>query len=80
MLRVILFAFAAAVLGGLDSPPGAMVGGIIIGIVQNVASTYSFGPVFFGPELSLPVALLVLVLILLVRPTGLFGRRAVRRV
>jgi branched-chain amino acid transport system permease protein len=80
MLRVILFAFAAAVLGGLDSPPGAMVGGLIIGIVQNVASTYSFGPVFFGPELSLPVALLVLVLILLVRPTGLFGRRAVRRV
>jgi branched-chain amino acid transport system permease protein len=80
MLRVILFAFAAAVLGGLDSPPGAMVGGIIIGIVQNLASTYSFGPVFFGPELSLPVALLVLVLILLVRPTGLFGRRAVRRV
>ncbi len=38
MLRVILFAFAAAVLGGLDSPPGAMVGGIIIGVVQNVAS------------------------------------------
>ena len=80
MLRVILFAFAAAVLGGLDSPPGAMVGGLIIGVVQNVASTYSFGPVFFGPELSLPVALLVLVLILLMRPTGLFGRRAVRRV
>jgi branched-chain amino acid transport system permease protein len=80
MLRVILFAFAAAVLGGLDSPPGAMVGGAIIGVVQNVASTYSFGPVFFGPELSLPIALLVLVLILLVRPTGIFGRRAIRRV
>lgn len=80
MLRVILFAFAAAVLGGLDSPPGAMVGGVIIGVVQNVASTYSFGPVFFGPELSLPIALLVLVLILLVRPTGIFGRRAIRRV
>lgn len=80
MLRVILFAFAAAVLGGLDSPPGAMVGGVIIGVVQNLASTYSFGPVFFGPELSLPIALLVLVLILLVRPTGIFGRKAVRRV
>jgi branched-chain amino acid transport system permease protein len=80
MLRVILFAFAAAVLGGLDSPPGAIVGGVIIGVVQNLASTYSFGPVFFGPELSLPIALLVLVLILLVRPTGIFGRRAVRRV
>jgi len=80
MLRVILFAFAAAVLGGLDSPPGAIVGGVIIGIVQNIASTYSFGPVFFGPELSLPIALLVLVVILLVRPTGIFGRKAVRRV
>jgi branched-chain amino acid transport system permease protein len=80
MLRVILFAFAAAVLGGLDSPPGAIVGGVIIGVVQNLASTYSFGPVFFGPELSLPVALLVLVVILLIRPTGIFGRKAVRRV
>ncbi len=80
MLRVILFAFAAAILGGLDSPPGAIVGGVIIGVVQNIAATYSFGPVFFGPELSLPIALLVLVLILLVRPTGLFGRKAVRRV
>ena len=80
MLRVILFAFAAAVLGGLDSPPGAIVGGVIIGVVQNLASTYSFGPVFFGPELSLPIALLVLVVILLIRPTGIFGRKAVRRV
>jgi branched-chain amino acid transport system permease protein len=80
MLRVILFAFAAAVLGGLDSPPGALVGGVIIGVVQNIAATYSFGPVFFGPELSLNIALLVLVLILLVRPTGIFGRRIARRV
>jgi branched-subunit amino acid ABC-type transport system permease component len=48
--------------------------------VQNIVGSFALGPVFFGPELSLPVALLVLVLILLVRPTGLFGRRAVRRV
>lgn len=80
MLTVILYAFAAAVLGGLDSPPGAMVGGVTIGIVQNVLSTFSLGPVYFGPELSLPGALLVLVLVLLVRPTGIFGRAAVRRV
>lgn len=78
MLRVLLFAFAAAVLGGLDSPVGAMVGGVLIGVTQNVVSSFALGPVFFGPELSLPVALLILVLILLVRPTGLFGRRAVR--
>ncbi len=80
MLRVLLFAFAAAVLGGLDSPVGAMVGGVLIGVTQNVVSSFALGPVFFGPELSLPVALLILVLILLVRPTGLFGRRAVRLV
>jgi branched-chain amino acid transport system permease protein len=80
MLRVILFAFAAAVLGGLDSPPGAMVGGVTIGITQNLLSTFAFGPIFFGPQLALPAALLVLVLVLLIRPTGLFGRHAVRRV
>lgn len=80
MFRVLLFAFAAAVLGGLDSPPGAMVGGFAIGIVQNVVGSFALGPVFFGPELSLPVALLVLVLILLIRPTGIFGRKAARRV
>mgnify|MGYP005845046097 FL=1 len=80
MFRVLLFAFAAAVLGGLDSPPGAMVGGFAIGIIQNVVGSFALGPVFFGPELSLPVALLVLVSILLVRPTGIFGRKTARRV
>jgi branched-chain amino acid transport system permease protein len=80
MLRVILFAFAAAVLGGLDSPPGAMVGGVAIGVTQNLLSTFALGPVFAGPQLALPVALLILVLVLLIRPTGIFGRRAVRRV
>lgn len=80
MLRVILFAFAAAVLGGLDSPPGAMVGGVAIGVTQNLLSTFALGPVFFGPQLALPAALLILVLVLLIRPTGLFGRHAVRRV
>lgn len=80
MLRVILFAFAAAVLGGLDSPPGAMVGGIAIGVTQNLLNTFAFGPIFFGPQLSLPAALMILVLVLLIKPTGLFGRHAVRRV
>ncbi len=80
MAAVILYAFAAAVLGGLDSPPGAMVGGIIIGVTENLVGSFAFGPVFFGPGLTLPVALLVLMAILLVRPTGIFGRRAVRRV
>jgi branched-chain amino acid transport system permease protein len=80
MFRVLLFAFAAAVLGGLDSPPGAMVGGFAIGVIQNIVGSFALGPIFFGPELSLPVALLVLVAILLLRPTGIFGRKAVRKV
>lgn len=80
MFRVILFAFAAAILGGLDSPAGAMVGGILIGVTQNVISSFALGPVFIGPELSLPFALLILIGILLLRPTGIFGRRAVRMV
>lgn len=80
MFRVLLFAFAAAVLGGLDSPPGAMVGGFAIGVVQNIVGSFALGPIFFGPELSLPVALIVLVAILLLRPTGIFGRKAVRKV
>jgi branched-chain amino acid transport system permease protein len=80
MVVVILYAFAAAVLGGLDSPPGAMVGGVAIGVVENVAASFAFGPVYFGPGLTLPVALLVLLGILLVRPSGIFGRKAARRV
>lgn len=80
MFRVLLFAFAAAVLGGLDSPPGAIVGGFAIGVIQNIVGSFALGPIFFGPELSLPVALVVLVAILLLRPTGIFGRKAVRKV
>lgn len=75
MLAVLLYAFAAAILGGIDSPLGAVVGGLIIGVVENLAGTY-----WIGSELKLPFALLVIVLVLMVRPTGLFGRRAVQRV
>jgi branched-chain amino acid transport system permease protein len=79
MLGVLLFAFAAAVLGGLNSPPGAIVGGLFIGIAENLLGTYT-PKEWLGPEMSLPLTLLLLVLVLLIRPTGLFGKRAVRRV
>lgn len=79
MLPVFLYASAAAVLGGLTSPPGAVVGGFIIGIGENLLGTYTPAK-WLGPEMKLPLILLVLILILLVRPTGLFGERAVRRV
>lgn len=77
MFSVLLFAFAAAVLGGLDSPVGAVVGGLAIGVIKNMAGTYV--PPEVG-SVDLAVAFLVIVLVLMLKPTGLFGRRVVRRV
>ena len=77
MLTILLYAFAAAVLGGLDSPLGAVVGGLAFGVILNLTSAY-WG--FVGGALKLPFGLTVILLVLLVRPTGLFGRRSVRKV
>ena len=77
MQPILLYAFAAAVLGGIDSPLGAVVGGLAIGVIVNLAGAYVD---FVGADLRLPVALLVILVVLLVRPAGLFGREAVRRV
>jgi len=65
------------VLGGIDSPVGAVVGGLLLGVVINLLGAYVN---FVGNELRLPTALAVLLLVLVIRPTGLFGRRVVRRV
>jgi branched-chain amino acid transport system permease protein len=77
MVAILVYAFAAAVLGGLDSPLGAVVGGLLFGVLLNLVSAY-WG--FVGGALKLPFGLAVILLVLLVRPTGLFGKRAVRRV
>ncbi len=77
MQTVLLYAFAAAVLGGLDSPLGAVVGGLLLGVTITLLGRYVG---FVGQELKLPTALLLILLVLLVRPAGLFGRVAVRRV
>jgi branched-chain amino acid transport system permease protein len=77
MLVVLIYAFAAAVLGGIDSPVGAVVGGLVLGVVINLLGTYVD---FIGGELRLPAALTVLLIVLLIRPQGLFGHRVVRRV
>jgi branched-chain amino acid transport system permease protein len=77
MLVVLIYAFAAAVLGGIDSPIGAVVGGLVLGVVINLLGTYVD---FVGGELRLPAALTVLLIVLLIRPQGLFGHRVVRRV
>ncbi len=77
MQTVLLYAFAAAVLGGLESPGGAVVGGITLGIFLNLIGEYVH---FVGSVLELPVAFAALLLVLLVKPTGLFGHRTVRKV
>jgi branched-chain amino acid transport system permease protein len=77
MQTVLLYAFAAAVLGGMDSPVGAVVGGLVLGVLLNLVGTYVH---WVGGELRLATALAVILAVLLVRPAGLFGRPAVRRV
>jgi len=75
MAGVLIYAFAAALLGGIDNPWGAVAGGLIVGVVENLAGAY-----VVGTELKLSVALVVIVGVLLVRPSGLFGRKLVARV
>jgi branched-chain amino acid transport system permease protein len=75
MSGVLLYAFAAALLGGITSPVGAVVGGIIIGVAENLIGTY-----LIASQLKLTIALALIVLILVFRPNGLFGTTIVRRV
>jgi len=77
MQVILLYAFAAAVLGGLDSPIGAVVGGLLLGVGITLLGRYVG---FVGDVLKLPAALLVILIVLVVKPNGLFGRVAVRRV
>jgi branched-chain amino acid transport system permease protein len=77
MQAVLIYAFAGAVLGGIDSPIGAVIGGLALGVALNLLGTYVD---FIGSDLRLPAALLVILVVLLVKPSGLFGRPEVRRV
>jgi branched-chain amino acid transport system permease protein len=77
MQTILLYAFAAAILGGLDSPVGAVVGGLLLGVTMTLLGRYVG---FVGSTLKLPTALFLILVVLLVRPAGLFGRVAVRRV
>jgi branched-chain amino acid transport system permease protein len=73
---VIVYSFAAATLGGFDSPFGAVVGGWIIGVTENLAGTYVD---FIGSDLKILVPLGVILVVLLIRPSGLFGSPEVAR-
>ncbi|WP_233151879.1 branched-chain amino acid ABC transporter permease [Pelomonas sp. KK5] len=74
MSGILLYAFAAALLGGIDSPGGAVLGGFIVGVLENLVGA------LLGTELKLTVALVLIVGVLVVRPAGLFGKVHVTRV
>jgi branched-chain amino acid transport system permease protein len=71
---ILLYAFAGALLGGIDSPGGAVLGGFIVGVLENVVGAY------VGTELKLTLALVVIIGVLVVRPSGMFGKVNVVRV
>lgn len=72
---ILLYAFAAAVLGGIDNPVGAVLGGFIVGVLENLLGAY-----VIGNELKLSVALALIIGVLVIRPSGLLGKRHVTRV
>jgi branched-chain amino acid transport system permease protein len=72
---VLIYAFAGALLGGITSPVGAVVGGLIVGVTENLVGTY-----LIASQLKLTVAFALIILVLVFRPNGLFGTAIVRRV
>jgi branched-chain amino acid transport system permease protein len=74
MESVLVYGFVASVLGGLDSPVGALIGGLVLGLTRSYVSAY------IDPTFEVPGALVILVAVLMVRPEGLFSRVAPRRV
>ena len=75
MSGILLYAFAAALVGGIDNPGGAVIGGFIVGVLENVLGAY-----VIGNDLKLSVALVLIIGVLVIRPSGLFGRVHVTRV
>ncbi len=75
MSGVLLYAFAGALLGGISSPIGAVIGGLIVGVTENLVGTY-----LIPTQLKLTLALVLIILVLMFRPNGLFGTAIVRRV
>ena len=75
MAGILLYGFAAALLGGIDSPLGAVIGGFIVGVLENLLGAY-----VIGTELKLTVALVLIVVTLTLKPAGLFGKKVVVRV
>ena len=75
MAGILRYAFAAALVGGIDNPWGAVLGGFIVGVLENLLGAY-----VIGNELKLSVALVLIIGVLVIRPSGLFGKVHVSRV
>jgi branched-chain amino acid transport system permease protein len=75
MSGILLYAFAAALVGGIDNPGGAVLGGFLVGVLESLLGAY-----VIGNELKLAFALVLIIGVLVVRPSGLFGRTLVTRV
>ncbi len=75
MAGILIYGFAAALLGGIDNPLGAVIGGLVVGVLENLLGAY-----VIGTELKLTVALVLIVVTLTLRPNGLFGKTVVTRV
>jgi branched-chain amino acid transport system permease protein len=83
MFGVFLLASAAATLGGLDSPIGAIVGGLSLGVVESLVQNYPkawWGSGYIGADTAVAVAFVIILVVLLVKPSGLFGSSRVERV
>ena len=75
MAGILLYGFAAALLGGIDNPVGAVLGGFVVGVLENLLGAY-----VIGTELKLTVALVLIVATLTLKPDGLMGKKVVTRV
>ncbi len=75
MSGILLYAFAGALLGGIDNPLGAVIGGFAVGVIENLAGAY-----LVGAELKLTLALIIILAVLILKPAGLFGRAIASRV
>ena len=75
MAGILLYAFAGALLGGIDSPLGAVLGGFAVGVIENLGGAY-----LVGTELKLSMALVIIVTVLTIKPSGLMGRTVFSRV
>jgi branched-chain amino acid transport system permease protein len=72
---MLLYGFAGALLGGISNPWGAVAGGVIVGVLENLLGAY-----VIGTDLKLTAALVLIITVLTVMPAGLFGKTIVKRV